>query len=181
MGKLREYRCINCNSVFQSDKGCVSRTPKYCSRKCAAQFNLQNKDTIKKMSDAKIGKTAWNKGVKMWENKEHPRGTLGLKFPERSGEKSHLWKGGTSTENDKIRKSAEYKKWRNDVFKRDDYTCQICNQKDKKLHADHIKPFSHFKELRLDINNGRTLCENCHFKTDSYGSKSIKYGVQKVI
>jgi hypothetical protein len=127
------------------------------------------------MSKAKIGIKIWNKGIKMWEGKEHPRGTLGMKFPEKSGEKSIFWKGGISSETELARKSPEYKVWRKSVFKRDNYTCIHCGKIGGKLQADHIKPFSKYKELRFDINNGRTLCINCHYKTDTYGSKMLKY------
>ena len=32
------------------------------------------------------------------------------------------------------------------------------------LEADHIKDFALFQDLRLDINNGRTLCKSCNSK-----------------
>jgi hypothetical protein len=78
------------------------------------------------------------------------------------------WKGGITPENKKIRASEEYKKWRISVFERDSYCCVFCGQKGGILHADHIKQFAFYKDLRLDINNGRTLCKECHSKTDSY-------------
>jgi len=63
---------------------------------------------------------------------------------------------------DKIRNTTEYKKWRKAIYERDNYTCQICGQKGGKLNAHHIKPFAKFKNLRTELNNGITLCENCH-------------------
>lgn len=81
---------------------------------------------------------------------------------------------GKTTENMKIRKSKEYKQWRQSVFERDDYTCQACGQKGGGLNADHIKPFAYFPELRFELSNGRTLCVPCHLKTDSFGNRARK-------
>lgn len=59
------------------------------------------------------------------------------------------------------RNNYQYRKWRQSVLKRDGYKCAICGSK-KNLEAHHIKPFAHFENYRLDINNGITLCRKCH-------------------
>ena len=75
--------------------------------------------------------------------------------------------------------SLEYKIWRDKVFFRDNFTCQDCGRRGgdgKKiiLNADHIKPFSLFPELRFELENGKTLCKECHQKTPTYGGKIHK-------
>lgn len=94
------------------------------------------------------------------------------------GEKSYQWKGGISKLNRSERQflmgTFEYKLWRRSVFKRDDYTCIWCGFKGPKLQADHIKPWATYPELRFAIDNGRTLCVDCHKKTDTYGSKALR-------
>lgn len=84
------------------------------------------------------------------------------------GEKAPGWKGGITPMNRLIRSSLEYKLWRESVFKRDNYTCQECWQYGGNLNADHIKPFAYYPELRFAIDNGRTLCLDCHKKTGNY-------------
>ena len=56
----------------------------------------------------------------------------------------------------------EYKDWRMAVFKRDNFTCQKCGVVGRELNAHHIKPYAKYKELRYDLSNGITLCEDCH-------------------
>lgn len=97
------------------------------------------------------------------------------------GEKSHFWKGGINPINKKIRKSLDYKLWREAVLKRDNYTCLWCGVRFIKgvtgriiIHADHIKPFSLYPKLRFNIDNGRTLCIACHRKTDTWGGSMNK-------
>lgn len=88
------------------------------------------------------------------------------------GDKGYFWKGGITSVNAQIRTSLEYKNWRRSVFERDDYTCQVCHARGVKIHADHIKPFSQYPELRLRVTNGRTLCVPCHKATDTYLNKA---------
>lgn len=90
-------------------------------------------------------------------------------IPIKRGKEHYNWRGGVTSENETIRKSTEYKIWRLAVYQRDGYTCLMCGKVGGKLNVDHIKPFSLYPELRLDINNGRTLCEICHRKTPTYG------------
>lgn len=93
------------------------------------------------------------------------------------GSEHYRWRGGVTKENMKIRSSYEYRNWRRLVFERDDYTCQWCgarngNGKKVVLNADHIKPFALYPELRFEVSNGRTLCEPCHAKTDTFRGKT---------
>jgi hypothetical protein len=92
------------------------------------------------------------------------------------GEKNRHWKGGVTPANFIIRGSLEYKLWRRSVFERDSHTCVWCgDNKGGNLHADHIKPFAFYPELRFAIDNGRTLCVECHKKTDTFLWKAKKH------
>lgn len=70
------------------------------------------------------------------------------------------------TEEDRFRKISGLNMWRKNVLKRDNYTCQKCSYvgklKDGILVAHHINNFSIFKEQRINIENGITLCKDCH-------------------
>jgi hypothetical protein len=90
--------------------------------------------------------------------KSHPKG------------KNHpMWKGGVTSESQRLRRGKLFKEWRKAVFERDNYTCQMCSVRGGELHPDHIKPFSLYPEFRFDTNNGRTLCAPCHRSTPTWG------------
>lgn len=67
-------------------------------------------------------------------------------------------------ENNFVRHSKEYSEWRKAVFERDGYECQLCGKHGGKLNAHHKERFADCPEKRLDIDNGVTLCEDCHKK-----------------
>ena len=54
--------------------------------------------------------------------------------------------------------------FRNRVYQRDDYTCQICGEVGGRLHAHHLDGWNWAKDKRFDTSNGVTLCEDCHSK-----------------
>ena len=128
-----------------------------------------SKETRRKMSKAHCGEKNPS-----WGNSPSKETRKKISEAQR-GEKSYRWKGGITPIYKKIRDSLEYRLWREAVFKRDSYTCQWCkDDKGGNLNADHIKPFSLFPELRFAIDNGRTLCIDCHRKTDTYGNRIYK-------
>jgi hypothetical protein len=80
-----------------------------------------------------------------------------------SGPNSPNWNSTrTMEERIKDRRYPAYYEWRREVFKRDDYSCQICGQRGRRLNAHHIQSFAKFPELRTDVSNGITLCYDCH-------------------
>jgi hypothetical protein len=87
-------------------------------------------------------------------------------------DKHHNWQGGITPLKTRIRRSAEYKKWRKDVFTRDAFTCQCCGVAGVYVEAHHIKPFSQFVDERFDLNNGITLCYKCHRKAHKKEKKN---------
>lgn len=80
------------------------------------------------------------------------------------GEKGCKWKGGITPIMDALRKSPEYIQWRLIVYKKDNYTCQMCGQKHIDIIAHHIKSFADYEEVRFEPSNGKVLCRSCHLK-----------------
>jgi len=59
------------------------------------------------------------------------------------------------------------KEWRKQVYQRDNYTCQICGDRQYRghkveLNSHHIERFSDNEALRVSVDNGITLCISCH-------------------
>ncbi|MFA1510069.1 HNH endonuclease [Priestia aryabhattai] len=87
-----------------------------------------------------------------------------------SGENNYNWNGGSTNEAIRFRKTFEFKSWRTAVFQRDGYACQVCNVKGGTLNAHHLDGYNWCTEKRTDVNNGVTLCKECHDKFhDIYG------------
>ena len=87
------------------------------------------------------------------------------------GKNHNFYKDGSSE--DRVKKGSrqyicqtiEYKLWRADVLTRDNNTCQDCGVKlEKGLHVHHIQSWNEYPDLRYAVDNGKTLCPECHRK-----------------
>lgn len=122
----------------------------------------------------KKGTKPWNTG-KEWDEESKKKMSDARRGRFR-GENHPGWKGGTDVFRESVRNLYESKKWRSDVFERDNWTCQTCGVRGAALEAHHIKPFYIIrneynmkkvedalgcKEL-WEITNGVTLCKGCH-------------------
>lgn len=155
---MKIFHCKQCEQEFKRNAG---NSNKFCSRSC------YYKSMIGKVGNIIHRKSwiAWNKG---------------LKHPEQSGEKHFRWKGGVSRGYKTGYYSAEYKNWRKAVFKRDDYACVDCGYRGF-ITAHHIKSFAYYPELRYELSNGKTLCEECHKKTDNYKGRAKRIGRAELV
>ena len=155
-------RVNRCSHVYNSPKYQGCGCPRGTHNSPATEFKKGNVPRTKgqrfsaelraKLSAAKLGKPA----------------------PHKAGPNCPFWRGGVTPAHLAFRMSSEYANWRRRVFERDNFACVHCVIRGGKLEADHILPFSSFPDLRLDLNNGRTLCVDCHKQTETYGRKHAR-------
>lgn len=83
---------------------------------------------------------------------------------KRSGE-NHYRYNFSLTEKDRMARdmqNGEIRKWRDKVYSRDDYVCQACKRRGRKLNAHHLNSWDFYENERFKTDNGVTLCEDCH-------------------
>lgn len=137
----RKRICEQCGQQFVATAGRAIANldlAKFCSKKCRYQSM----------------KGIYPKGLRYCR-----KGMLG-----RVGSEHPRWGGGTTRPSLSIRNQKEVRLWREAVYKRDKWTCVDCGQRGGILHAHHIKSFAKYPDLRTDIDNGVTLCVDCHSK-----------------
>lgn len=163
---LNIYVCEKCGKSFMS----YHKNRKYCSTTCKNN-SLTNRidltcDYCKNKYMIPKSQYDWhqNRGYvhNFCSQKCKSDFYTGLNHPNYIEDRSML-KDEEHTE----RQSTKMKEWRETVFLRDKYTCQICGNKSSKgnpivLNAHHIKKFKDYPELRYDVHNGITLCASCH-------------------
>ncbi len=111
-----------------------------------------SKETIEKIRKSRIGKSS---------------GMIGKKQSEETKRKMSLSHGGSgipqySTKRYYHKCDWRYKEWRSKVFERDNWTCQTCNKRGIPLEPHHIKGWTKYPELRYEVENGVSLCIECH-------------------
>lgn len=90
------------------------------------------------------------------------------------GKNNHRYNPNLTDEDRKNYRGDIYKLFTLPVFKRDNYTCQVCYKKTRMINAHHLNSYSWYKEGRYDPNNGVTLCVN-HIKSKCSGGCHGKF------
>lgn len=163
-------KCVTCGQAIERKPSHI-KSSTFCSRDCYyASMRGRTRKTAIVIPCARCEKDmsvnpAWK--------------TYRPKFCSRKCQLDSQRDGATTPELERLRKSARYQEWRTTVFERDNYTCVKCGDGNYKgrgrtveLHADHIKAFAHYSELRFDVDNGQTLCAPCHRGTENFGVKA---------
>jgi len=171
---LTESQLYALNSVDMKALNAKSKPYLYVNRENWGAFNkgkVKSEETKNKISQK--AKESWRNGD---FNKYIERRR---KNPIRG--KCHFnYKNGSGQIRAKLYHLFEYKDWRNNVFKRDDYTCRECGKRGGELEAHHKTSFReihkkyNFKdhieaskcEELFDTDNGVTLCKKCHSIVD---------------
>jgi len=163
--------CTNCKSEKELErfvKGEIYKGTQYYRYKCKECFN-------KSLRTGKTNTGRFQKGENRW---------LGRKHTEESKKKISEVQKGTNQKPETIEKrrqknlgqrrketrhvSRKYWQWRDAVKEKDKWKCQHCGcDEKKKLHAHHIISWMNDESKRFDINNGMTLCKNCHAKEET--------------
>lgn len=92
---------------------------------------------------------------KLWQDKEFRKA--------HTGENHYNYNKDLTYKDREDRRIQEgYNIWSRKIKELADYTCDCCGKRGCKLHSHHLEGYNIHKELRLDINNGVCLCEQCH-------------------
>jgi 5-methylcytosine-specific restriction endonuclease McrA len=147
--KVANMKCLFCGKEFHVKPSWL-KNRKFCSRECHYKSPEYRKNQ-----------------AKIWLGRKHSEATKEkirkLNIGIHKGEKSENWKGGRKIY------------WKRECLIRDNYTCQKCGNKDRRvLNVDHIKSKIIYPELQFDLKNGITLCANCHSIKTYYEDEELK-------
>ena len=163
---IYKHTCLYCGCLFEAYG---NNNRKYCSKECAGLASQSLKNQVKECPVCK------NKFTPKTSNQRYC-GIDCVKEKRRiRADELRESKGVNADRHErKLRVSNwRYAQWRTDVFERDEYTCQCCgDKKGKNLNAHHLFSYSDNKEVRLDADNGITLCIACH----TYFHRLFGYG-----
>jgi hypothetical protein len=152
--------CPICNSKFTVHKGQIkSGYGIYCSVSCARIGRPTRKRTRIKVVCENCGKE-FEKHKSEIKRDVHDKNFCSLEcwYEYNRGNNHYGYCGGQNE-----RMNSEYHKWHNAVIERDKGYCRLCHSQ-KRLEVHHIYRFAIYPNMRWDIENGITLCHDCHIK-----------------
>jgi len=110
--------------------------------------------------------------ARAWRNPASALGTADDLAKRTQAQRDRYARLGIDYDRDRPRQY-ELQLWSRQIRERDEHTCQECGVIER-LHAHHIKPKSKHPELALDLDNGITLCVDCHEKKHLWLKKYLK-------
>ena len=180
-------KCLSCETKMEVPPAREKNGyGKYCSLECRNKgkrgennYNWKRRDTMSCLGCGKEFQYLNSPSLQARGGRKYCSNACLNEFAHKSGCENPNWRGGKREIIKVIRTSPEYHKWRDIVFKRDNYICTDCGyNKGHTLEAHHILPVyllvQRFKIKTFDeslqcselwnIDNGITLCEKCHMK-----------------
>ena len=170
--------CLECSCEFVA----IKNKQKFCSRDCVYEWkrkNLKGENNPKYNRVAKIceecGGEYYIKPSMLNKSRFCSKACMSnWRSKHWVGENSPTWNPNiTQEERENKRHIQGYDEFVDGVFKRDNYTCQQCgDNRGGNLVAHHLNGYNWDIENRINIDNGITLCEDCHksfHKTYGYG------------
>lgn len=183
-----QKKCLVCGKDFKCSRAVDKKNwGKYCSNKCFIKSKFKQSTVY----CYECGKDFTLPNFKKDTRKKHfcSQECYWSNMSRRRGPETSAWKGGLLAENLSVRGSRKYQEWKQTVFMRDDFTCKNCGALGGEINAHHIKPFSEFiSEIKVilpllsiqeaaqiytpmwDLNNGVTLCRDCHMAVHKLGA-----------
>lgn len=150
--------CPVCGEQFTVHKSQVKRGQGvYCSKSCARSGSPTRQRTALLVECATCGKHFHKHEAEIRKNV----GDLHFCSPEcwyehNQRENHYMWDGGQDE-----RVNPDYRVWRGAVLERDLGFCRLCLSRES-LEVHHIKRFGTHPDDRWDVDNGVTLCHDCH-------------------
>lgn len=154
-------QCPRCGKWFIVQAWQIKNgTGKFCSEGCARIGNTNAKKASKYVQCA----TCKKKFKKKYSELKKTKGddhfcSRQCWYTYNQGIHNHAWRGGQEG-----RSSPEYRTWRKAVLQRDQGYCRVCHSQER-IEVHHIIPFPQAILSRWDVNNGISLCHECHCKT----------------
>lgn len=151
----RQRKCQACRSCEWCGAELRYSHQRFCGQSCSGKWKASNCEAVARaLAD---GRRHPNRGLGI------SRYRTGRPRPDMRAENNWNWKGGTyGTIRHTQMSRAEYKAWRLAVFKRDGFTCVLCQRVGVRLQAHHIHPWRSSPERWFDVSNGVALCGSCH-------------------
>ena len=177
-----QVSCHRCGTLFERKPAEARADKLFCSKGCYTQYlsETAHKQKLKTAQCACCGEDI-TRHPSQFEDRQHVYCSVECKNKHngelRSGANHPRWNPNlTKQERQDRRKFAEYREWREQVYKRDNYTCQHCgDDAGGNLNAHHIINYSENDSKRTKVDNGITLCDECHrlfHKTYGYESNT---------